>query len=161
MTTKNDMGIGQIAPAFNLPFIASGQEGIFDLSAYRGKRVVLYFYPKDNTSGCTAQAEAFRDHLEEFKKNNTLIVGISPDSLKSHRQFIEKYQLSFPLISDEEKIACSLYGVWVEKSMYGKKYMGVERSTFLLDEQGKILQIWRKVKVSDHICALLNYIKNL
>ncbi|MCD8493976.1 MAG: thioredoxin-dependent thiol peroxidase [Alphaproteobacteria bacterium] len=141
------LAIGDTAPDFILP--GDGGNDI-SLSAYRGRKVVLYFYPKDDTSGCTAQACAFRDQLPDFDGLNASVIGLSKDSVKKHDKFKEKYDLNFPLASDEEGKICESYGVWVEKSMYGRKYMGIERSTFLIDENGKIMALWRKVKVPGH-----------
>jgi peroxiredoxin Q/BCP len=116
----------------------------------RGKPVVLYFYPKDDTSGCTAEACAFRDALPDFSKVKAEIVGVSRDSVASHDLFKRKFELPFPLASDEDGKVCRAYGVWVEKSMYGRKYMGIERSTFLIDANGVVRKMWRKVKVPGH-----------
>lgn len=144
--------IGSLAPNIELP----GDAGQFyKLSDYRGQKVVLYFYPKDDTSGCTAEACDFRDHLSAFNSLNAIVLGISRDTPKSHDKFKNKYGLTFPLLSDEDGRICQAYGTWVEKSMYGKKYFGVERSTFLIDETGIIRQIWRKVKVAGHIQEVL------
>lgn len=125
------------------------------LSDFLGQPIVLYFYPKDNTSGCTKEAEDFIAHYSHFQKKKVLIFGISKDSLKSHVKFTEKYDIPFPLITDESQAICQQFDVIKEKSMYGRKYMGIERSTFLLDEQGKIQQLWRKVKVTGHVSAIL------
>jgi len=149
--------IGGLAPNFDLPGDVSGQPGqIFKLSDYQEKRVILYFYPKDDTSGCTAEACSFRDNLRAFNDANAVVFGISRDGLKSHGKFREKYGLTFPLLSDEQGDVCIADGVWVEKSMYGKKYFGIERSTFLIDEAGIIRHIWRKVKVDGHSQDVLN-----
>jgi peroxiredoxin Q/BCP len=115
-----------------------------------GKNLVIYFYPKDNTSGCTKEGEAFRDLHAKFRKAGTEIVGVSPDSVASHDKFIARYGFTFPLLADEEKSVCQLFDVWKEKSMYGRKYMGVERSTFLIDAKGVLRREWRKVKVPGH-----------
>ena len=115
-----------------------------------GKKVVIYFYPKDNTPGCTTEGENFRDLYPQFKKLNTEIFGVSRESIKSHEGFIEKYKFPFELISDPEESLCNLFDVIKEKNMYGKKYMGIERSTFLIDEKGKLVKEWRKVKVPGH-----------
>jgi len=120
------------------------------LSDLRGKKVVLYFYPKDDTSGCTAEACAFRDNLPKFGKLDAVVLGISKDSLDSHRAFIKKYGLNFTLLSDEGLKAHRLYGTWKEKNMYGKKYWGTERSTFVIDENGIVKKVFRKVKVDGH-----------
>ncbi len=126
------------------------------MSDLRGKTVVLFFYPKDDTSGCTREAIEFTALRGEFDKAGALLVGMSPDSAKKHEKFKAKHNLAVDLVSDEEKTALDAYGVWVEKSMYGRKYMGVERSTFLIDPQGKISKIWRKVKVPGHARAVLD-----
>ena len=143
---------GEMAPDFELQ-TDSGES--VRLSEYRGKPVVLYFYPKDNTSGCTTEACDFRDNLAAIKKKGAIVLGVSPDGEKSHRNFKEKFSLTFPLIVDEDKSICEAYGVWREKSMYGRKYMGIVRSTFLIDEKGKIAAIWDKVKVTNHVKEIL------
>ena len=134
-------------PAFALPATGGGK---WKLSDAAGKALVVYFYPKDATSGCTKEGEAFRDLYPKFHKAGVEIVGVSPDSVASHEKFRDKYGFPFALLSDEDKAACELFGVWKEKSMYGKKYMGVERSTFLIDAKGVLRQEWRKVKVPGH-----------
>jgi len=139
--------IGIKAPDFTLPTDGNGS---VTLSALKGKKVVLYFYPKDDTSGCTAEACAFRDILPRFKKMDATVIGISRDSVASHDKFKKKYELPFMLAADTEGKVTEKYGVWVQKSMYGRKYMGIERATFLIDETGKIEQIWHKVKVPGH-----------
>lgn len=138
---------GAKAPPFK---IATNTGETLSLADFKGRKLVLYFYPKDDTSGCTAQACAFNDGLPKFKKLGAAILGISRDPLKSHDKFAAKFDLTFPLGSDEDGTICEKYGVWVEKSMYGRKYMGIERSTFLIGEDGKILKLWRKVKVPGH-----------
>jgi len=138
---------GDSAPAFVLPGAGGGKVSLAD---FAGKKVVLYFYPKDDTSGCTKEAIEFNALREKFAKAKTAVVGMSPDSAKSHDKFREKYDLALPLAADESKATLADYGVWVEKSMYGRKYMGVERSTFLIDGRGKIARIWRKVKAPGH-----------
>ncbi|MEM6461380.1 MAG: peroxiredoxin [Pseudomonadota bacterium] len=138
---------GMKAPDFELP--RDGGETA-KLSQYFGRKLVLYFYPKDDTSGCTKEALAFTELKDKFNAAGADILGMSPDSATKHDKFISKHELSVPLASDEDKTTLEAYGVWVEKSMYGKKYMGVERSTFLIDEGGKIEKIWRKVKVPGH-----------
>ena len=125
------------------------------LSSLKGKKVILYFYPKDDTPGCTTESCSFRDNLPNFTKGNALVYGVSKDSVKSHVKFREKYGLTFPLISDESTEICQRYGVWTEKSMMGKKYMGIERTTFLIDENGVITRIWNKVKVDGHVEEVL------
>lgn len=128
---------------------------------FAGKYVVLYFYPKDSTAGCTTEANDFNDLKEDFDQNNSVIIGVSKDSLKSHQKFIDKYSLQFQLISDEECVVCNNYGVWVEKSMYGKKYMGIQRATFLINPDGNIAHIWPKVSVKGHAKEVLNKIQEL
>ncbi|UVF17769.1 peroxiredoxin [Microvirga terrae] len=139
--------IGSNAPAFSLPATDGRQ---ISLESLKGRKVVLYFYPKDDTSGCTLEARAFQALKAEFADADTEIVGVSPDSLKSHDRFRAKYGLAFPLASDEAKAMLEAYGVWVEKSMYGRKYMGVERTTVLIDRDGRIARVWNKVKVAGH-----------
>ncbi|MCH9769581.1 MAG: peroxiredoxin [Gammaproteobacteria bacterium] len=141
-------------------FIATSTEAK-SLEDFSGKNIVLYFYPKDNTSGCTQESEDFRDAYKKFKNLNTEIIGISKDSMKSHQNFSEKYSLPFPLISDPEKTICELFEVMKEKSMYGRKYLGIERSTFLIDSNGKLLHEWRKVKVPGHVTEVLIKTKEL
>jgi peroxiredoxin Q/BCP len=144
--------VGNRAPSFTLPTDGGGKIALKDL---KGKTVVLYFYPKDDTSGCTAEACAFRDQLPDFSKTKAAVIGISRDSVASHDKFKQKYGLTFPLASDEDGKVCEAYGTWVEKSMYGRKYMGIERSTFLIDANGVIRGIWRKVRVPGHADELL------
>lgn len=144
---------GDTAPDFDLPTDGGGR---IRLSDHRGNPVVVYFYPKDDTSGCTAQALAFSERKGEFDEMQTAIVGISPDTEKQHDRFKEKHGLSITLAADEEKTAAEAYGVWVEKSMYGRKYMGVDRSTFLVDRDGVIAKIWRGVKVPGHVDDVLD-----
>jgi thioredoxin-dependent peroxiredoxin len=141
------LDIGDAAPEFDLPSDGGGR---ISLSGLKGKKVVLYFYPKDDTSGCTAEAIAFNGLKARFRAAGAVVVGVSPDSAKSHDKFKAKHELSIPLASDESKTMLDAYGVWTEKSMYGRKYMGVERSTFLIDAEGKIANFWRKVKVPGH-----------
>lgn len=144
---------GAKAPAFKLPSIKGGE---FNLADFKGKKnVVLYFYPKDDTPGCTREACDFRDHLKKFEKEDAVVFGISADSVSSHEKFIGKYKLPFDLLSDEAREVIKKYGVWKEKSMYGKKYMGIERTTFLIDKQGKIRRIFPKVKVDGHAEEIL------
>ena len=130
-------------------------KGQVGLSDFKGERLVLYFYPKDDTSGCTKEACGFEDALSDFNAAGIRVVGVSKDPMKKHEKFAEKYALTFPLASDEEGVVCDAYGVWVEKSMYGRKYMGIERATFLIDAQGCIEQIWRKVKIPGHVDAVM------
>ena len=138
---------GDQAPDFELPS-SSGKP--IKLSGLRGSRVVLYFYPKDDTPGCTAEACSFRDNMPRFGKADAVVLGISSDTLDSHRNFIEKYSLNFTLLSDEDLVAHKLYGTWKLKNSYGREYWGTERSTFVIDETGRIKRIFRKVKVDGH-----------
>lgn len=149
---------GQNAPDFTLK---NDHDGEVKLSQLQGKHVILYFYPKDNTPGCTTEACAFRDLQSEFDKLNTVILGVSPDSVNSHRKFSDKFKLPFQLLSDENKEVVQLYDVWKEKSMYGRKYMGVERTTFVIDAKGIIRKIFPKVKVPQHPEAVLDFVKSL
>ena len=142
------------APNFKLP----STSGIFQLSDYLGRNIILYFYPRDNTPGCTSEGEDFRDNFNLFKKKNTKIFGVSKDSLKSHEGFKNKFNFPFELISDPDEKICKIFDVIKEKSMYGKKYMGIERSTFLIDTDGKLLKEWRKVKVKGHAEDVLSSI---
>jgi len=128
----------------------------FNLSDYKGQNLVIYFYPRDNTPGCTSEGEDFRDHYKSFLKKKTKIFGVSKDSLKSHEAFKQKFKFPFELISDPDEKVCKLFDVIKEKSMYGKKYMGVERSTFLIDSKGKLSREWRKVKVKGHVEDVLS-----
>lgn len=146
------LGIGDLAPDFNLPRDGGAEQS---LSQLRGKPVVLYFYPKDDTSGCTLEAHDFTALKPEFDKIGVEIIGMSPDKAAKHDKFKQKHELNITLVSDEEKTTLMNYGVWVEKSMYGRKYMGVERTTFLIDKTGKIAEIWHKVKVPGHAQAVL------
>ena len=149
---------GDKAPTFTLE--ADG-ESIINLKDFRGKTVVLYFYPKDSTPGCTIEACDFRDHIQAFTKKNITIIGVSKDSIKRHDNFKAKYELPFTLVSDNDNKVCETYGTWVEKSMYGKKYMGIERSTFLIGPDGVILKVWRKVKVSGNVENVLKCAETL
>ena len=149
---------GKKAPDFMLP--GDGAEKI-KLSALKGHPVVVYFYPKDDTPGCTIEAKDFRDNLENFESANTVIIGMSKDTEAKHCKFIEKHSLNFTLASDENGSTCEDYGVWVEKNMYGKKYMGIQRATFLINAEGKIVQIWPKVKVAGHVGEVLEAAKAL
>ncbi len=150
---NNSLSIGDQAPDFTLP--GDGGKDI-SLSDYKGQNLVLYFYPKDDTSGCTTEAIDFTANLAKFSKLDTAIVGISKDSAAKHDKFKAKHDLKIRLAADEELKTIKAYGVWVEKSMYGRKYMGIERSTFLIDADGKIAEIWRKVRVKGHVDAVLN-----
>ena len=139
--------IGEQIPEFK-SVTTEGAE--FSLTDLKGTPTVLYFYPKDNTSGCTLEAKSLRDGKEELKRRGYKIVGVSPDSVKSHQNFCAKHELNFTLLADTDRSICEAFGVWVEKSMYGRKYMGVARKTFLLDEEGRITHIFDKVKTADH-----------
>ncbi|MEM7295088.1 MAG: thioredoxin-dependent thiol peroxidase [Pseudomonadota bacterium] len=143
---------GDMAPDFTLPRDGGGE---ITLSAMRPEAVVLYFYPKDDTSGCTKEALGFTEHAEAFAAAGATVIGVSKDSIKKHDKFIDKHGLKVALVSDEESDVCERYGVWVEKSMYGKTYMGIERATFLIDGAGNVAQSWRKVKVPGHVEAVL------
>lgn len=145
---SKELKSGAKAPDFTLP---TDGGGTIKLSSLKGKPVILYFYPKDDTPGCTTESCDFRDNFAAFKRLGATVIGISKDSVKKHDKFKAKYELPFTLASDEESDVCEQYGVWVEKSMYGKKYMGIERSTFLIGADGKIAQIWRKVSVTGHV----------
>lgn len=140
--------VGKKAPAFNLTDQSGKNVKLSDL---KGKKIVLYFYPKDNTSGCTKEACYFRDEISMFDKLDAVVLGVSADSVESHKKFADKYQLPFSLLSDPGKEMLETYGVWKEKSMYGKKYMGIERTTVIIDENGKVKKIFPKVKVEGHI----------
>jgi len=150
--------IGRKVPDFTLPATGGGS---WKLSTARGRALVVYFYPKDNTSGCASEGIAFSDLHDAFRKAGAVVVGVSPDSIASHEKFKAKHAFPFELLSDEEKKACSIFGVWKEKSMYGRKYMGVERSTFLLDAEGVLRREWRKVKVSGHAEEVLEALRDL
>jgi peroxiredoxin Q/BCP len=142
-----ELKVGQKAPDFTLSD-DNGQK--VKLSDYKGKKVVLYFYPKDDTPGCTTEACNFRDGFSEIKARGAIVLGVSADSVESHKKFKKKFELNFPLLADPDKKMIESYGVWKEKSMYGKKYMGIERTTFVIDPQGKISHIFPKVKVAEH-----------
>lgn len=144
--------VGDRAPDFKAP---SNTEETISLNQFRGKKIVLYFYPKDNTSGCTKEACSFRDNMLRLKRKQTVVLGVSPDSVASHEKFAAKHELPFPLISDPEHEIAEAYGVWVEKSMYGRKYMGIQRATFVIDEKGKLRAIFSKVKVAGHVDEVL------
>ncbi|NBI28566.1 thioredoxin-dependent thiol peroxidase [Chengkuizengella marina] len=150
--------VGQEVPNFTLP-ASNGKE--VSLSDFRGKNVVIYFYPKDMTPGCTTESCDFRDYHGDYEKLNTEVIGISPDDLKSHDKFIAKHDLPFLLLSDVDKKVCELFGVWVLKKMYGREYMGVERSTFLINADGILIKEWRKVKVKEHVQKVLEAVREL
>lgn len=147
---------GDPAPKFDLPTAGAGRVSLADL---KGKRVVLYFYPKDDTPGCTTEALNFTEKAKAFAGANTVIVGISRDSVAKHDKFAAKHGLKLLLASDEDGKACEAYGVWVEKSLYGRIYWGVERATFLIDEKGRLSRIWRKVRVPGHVDEVLKEVK--
>ena len=149
---------GEKAPDFSMPTDGGGSVSLKDL---KGKAVVLYFYPKDSTPGCTKEACGYRDLMPDFSKVDAEIIGVSKDSVKRHDNFKAKYELPFLLASDEAGDVCERYGVWVEKSMYGKKFMGIERATFLIDAKGKVRNVWRKVKVPGHVEEVLEAAKAL
>lgn len=148
---------GDKIPKFN----GETEQGAISDEDLLGKNTVLYFYPKDDTPGCTVEACAFRDNLPKFKKMNAVVYGVSKDDLNRHKKFATKYELPFILISDVDGSICDTFGTWIEKSLYGRKYMGVDRATFLIDDQGIIQKIWRKVKVSGHIEEVLSAVKDV
>lgn len=150
--------IGNKAPSITL---LDGEGNKRTLKEFLGKKVVLYFYPRDNTSGCTTESCDFRDAFPNFNGIDAVIIGISPDSVQSHKKFAEKFELPFTLLSDEEKQVLEKYGVWKEKSMYGRKYMGVERTTVLVDRKGKIRKIYSKVKVKGHVDQVLKDLEEI
>ena len=150
--------VGDKAPAFNLP---TDGGGTLALEGLKGKTVVLYFYPKDDTPGCTTEAQGFRDAIKDFEKAGAVIVSASKDSVARHDKFKAKYDLPFHLVSDEDGTLCEAYGVWVEKNMYGRKYMGIQRATFLIDGTGVIREIWPKVKVKEHTAEVLAAVQAL
>ncbi len=148
-----ELKIGSMAPDFSL----DGDDGKkHSLKEFRGKKVVLYFYPKDDTSGCTKESCSFRDNLSSIKKKSAVVIGVSADGTDSHRKFKSKYDLNFPLLSDESKSVLETYGVWKLKNFMGRKYMGIERTTVIIDEKGKISHIFPKVKVEGHTEEVLN-----
>ena len=152
------LAIGDKAPDFT---IATDGGGTFCLSEMMGNNVIIYFYPKDDTPGCTKEACEFRDSLPDFSKSSSKIIGISKDTVAKHDKFKSKYALPFTLGADLEGAVCEAYGTWVEKSMYGRQYMGIERATFLVDKEGSVQGIWRKVKVRGHVEEVLAAVQNL
>ena len=152
------ISIGDNAPQFTLSTNGGVQ---FSLADAAGKYLILYFYPKDDTPGCTKEAVGFSEASATFDAQNAMVVGVSRDTVKKHDKFIGKYDLRIPLISDEEGSLCEAFGTWVEKSMYGKTYMGIERATFLISPDGKLLHIWRKVKVPGHVEEVLAQLQSL
>lgn len=149
---------GSTAPDFSAPANGGGETS---LSGLRGRSVVLYFYPKDDTPGCTKEAIGFTERAADFEKAGAVVLGVSKDSVAKHDKFVAKHELGVTLISDEGSDICERYGVWVEKSMYGKKYMGIERATFLIDPDGVVRAVWRKVKVPGHVDAVLAAVQAL
>ena len=149
---------GDKAPDFDLPTNAGDT---LSMKTLKGKTVVLYFYPKDMTPGCTTEAQEFRDHIKDFEKAGAVVVGVSKDSVKRHDIFVAKHDLPFQLVSDEDGHLCEDYGVWLEKSMYGKKFMGIQRATFIIDGKGVIQHVWPKVKVKGHVAEVLATVQAL
>ena len=146
------------APIFNLP---SSNDQNFEINKNLNQYLVIYFYPRDNTPGCTSEAKDFSKLYKEFKKLDCEIVGVSKDNIESHKKFIDKFKIPFELLSDEKMVVLKKYGVWGEKSMYGKKFMGIKRTTVLINPKGKILKIWNNVKVTDHAKEVLNFLKEV
>lgn len=155
---ESSVEIGQALPDFTA---AMTSEKTFRLSDYKGKNIVLFFYPKDNTPGCTTESIAFRDFFPQFQQTNTLIFGLSRDSLGSHESFKAKLEMPFELISDPDEAICTLFGVIKMKNMYGKKVRGIERSTFIIDAAGQLVKEWRGVKVAEHVDEVLEFTKSL
>jgi thioredoxin-dependent peroxiredoxin len=153
--------VGAAAPDFKLAAVTRAGEQELSLTDFKGKSVVLYFYPKDDTPGCTTEACSFRDQLKDFEAVNSVILGISPDDPKSHAKFAEKFALPFPLLADIDHKVAEEYGVWKEKSNYGKTYMGIERTTFVIDKDSKIAKIYPRVKVDQHSEKVLEFVKSL
>jgi peroxiredoxin Q/BCP len=154
-----ELAVGNNAPDFSL--LTDSGENLSLSEFFDKKNVVLYFYPKDDTPGCTMEAKGFRDKIDDFSFLDTVIIGVSKDSVKCHTNFKAKYSLPFSLVSDENAEMLGKYGVWVEKSMFGKKYMGIERTTFLIDKKGKIVKIWKNVKVGGHVDEVLEEVKRI
>ncbi len=149
--------VGDTIPTFSLP---TGGDGTLSSEDLKGGKAIIYFYPKDMTPGCTTEAQDFRDHIENFNAAGVRIVGVSKDSVKRHDNFVDKHDLPFVLVSDENGTLCEDFGVWVEKSMYGKKFMGIQRATFLIGEDGTVLKAWPKVKVKGHVEDVLEAVKS-
>lgn len=158
MTLYSNVRVGDVAPAFTLP---DDTGTLITLASLRGQRVVLYFYPKDDTTGCTKEAQEFSSLSGDFAKAGVSVIGVSKDSVASHAKFTTKYDLAVPLGSDPEGAVIERYGAWVEKNMYGRKYMGIERSTFLIGKDGRLTRIWRKVKVPGHAAEVLKAAQSL
>ena len=156
-----ELEIGAKAPEFSLPAVTREGDTTIALADYAGKVVVLYFYPKDDTPGCTTEACSFRDLLPEFEAIGGVILGVSPDDPKSHAKFAQKFALPFPLLADPDHAVAESYGVWVEKKNYGKTYMGIDRSTFIIDKSGTIAKVFRKVKVDQHVEKVLEAVKTV
>ncbi|WP_168464304.1 thioredoxin-dependent thiol peroxidase [Wolbachia endosymbiont of Ctenocephalides felis wCfeT] len=154
-----ELVIGDNAPDFNLPTDSGSNLSLREF--LDKKNVVIYFYPKDDTPGCTMEAKDFKDNIDNFSSLDTVIIGVSKDSVKCHANFKAKYDLPFYLVSDENAEMLEKYGVWAEKSMFGKKYMGIERTTFLIDKKGKISEIWKNVKVSGHVNQVIEQVRNI
>jgi len=152
------LDIGDKVPAFSLPTNGGGKLSLKDL---KGKKAVIYFYPKDMTPGCTTEANDFKDRIKDFQKAGALVVGVSKDSVTRHDKFVDKYDLPFVLVSDEEGTMCEDFGVWQEKKLYGKTFMGIVRATFVIDEKGKVAAVWPKVKVKGHVDEVLAAVKDL
>lgn len=150
------LDVNDMAPDFTLPRDGGSTMSLAD---FKGKALVLFFYPKDDTSGCTKESIGFSGALQDFAAAGAAVVGVSKDSVKSHDKFVNKHSLTVPLLSDEDSTMCEDYGVWAEKSMYGKSYMGIERSTFLIDGEGRVARVWRKVKVPGHVEEVLAAVK--
>jgi thioredoxin-dependent peroxiredoxin len=144
--------LNQLAPDFKLEDQDRSQRSLVE---YRGKKVLLYFYPKDNTPGCTVEAKCFRNRLNELEAAGVQVLGVSADDVESHQKFVRKFGLNFPLLADVDKDVVQAYGVWVEKNMFGKKYMGIQRDSFLIDEKGMVIKVYRKVKPSEHVDEIL------
>lgn len=164
MPPESQPQVGRTAPDFELPAIVEGKdEAVVKLSQYRGSKVVLFFYPKDMTPACTQESCDFRDASALLKAEdaNTIILGISTNDLKSHRKFADKYHLSYPLLADVDHKVCELYNVWQEKKLYGRTYMGIVRSTFLIGENGKLLKEWRNLKVKGHVDDVVETLRAL
>ena len=153
--------VGKKAPAFSLPASTGKKISLQDFSGANGKNVVLYFYPRDDTPGCTTEACGFRDQIGRIQSTETVVLGVSTDTVASHQKFAAKFSLPFPLLADESHELAEKYGVWVEKNMYGKQSMGIQRATFLIDKSGKIAAVWPKVKVAGHAGEVLAALKSL
>ena len=154
---SDGLKVGQKAPEFN---VVNDEGQKVKLSDFKGKKVVLYFYPKDDTPGCTTEACAFRDGIDEIESRGAVVLGVSADSVESHKKFKDKFDLNFPLLADPDKKIVQAYGTWKEKAMYGKKFMGIERTTFIIDEHGKISPIFPKVKVDEHYDEVLEALED-